>query len=352
MNQRRPLGRRAAHPVSGDAENRAPGERIPTDDSTTISQMQGAGTWLESNTWDRPSWTVDELVAAKAGRSISVVLPALNEEQTVAGVIASIAPLVGTLVDEIVVVDSGSTDDTIARAKAAGARVQTRESVLPYIPVVDGKGEVLWRSLATAVGDIVVFVDSDLVDPSPDYVPRLVGPLLTDPDVQLVKGYYRRPLLGPGGVDPTGGGRVTELSVRPLLAALLPELAAVIQPLAGEYAATRELLTSIPFASGYGVEIAIVIDTYRRLGIDAIGQVNLGTRIHRNRDLAELGPMARQIVATMLGRLGIEDCGGPLTQFALDDDGINLRRTYPVLDDRPSMTSVVDSALTVADSSR
>lgn len=328
-----------------------PGERIPADDSTTISQMQGAGTWLESNTWDRPRWSVDELVAAKDGRSISVVLPALDEASTVAGVIASIAPLTGTLVDEIVVVDSGSVDDTIAIATAAGARVETRESALPDAPVIDGKGEVLWRALATTVGDIVVYIDSDLVDPSPGYVPNLVGPILTEPEVQLVKGYYRRPLIGPGGVDPSGGGRVTELSVRPLLSALIPELAAVIQPLAGEYAATRELLTSIPFASGYGVEIGILLDTYRRYGIDAIGQVNLGTRVHRNRDLVELGPMARQIVATMLGRLGIEDSGGPLTQFTLDDDGYLPRRTYPVLDDRPSMRTIVEGPLTRAGSS-
>lgn len=225
--------------------------------SMTISNAEGAATWLESNTWERPGFSVEELVEAKAGRTISVVLPALNEERTVGSVVEAIMPLVGGLVDELVVVDSGSIDATIEVARAAGARVQTRESALEGIPVVDGKGEVLWRSLATTGGDIVAFIDSDLVDPDPTYVPKLVGPLLIEPDLHLVKGYYRRPLMGVDGVDPSGGGRVTELTVRPLLAALCPDLCGLIQPLAGEYAGTRELLTSIPFAPGYGVEIGI-----------------------------------------------------------------------------------------------
>ena len=313
----------------------------------TIASMPDSATWLESNTWERPNWTSDELVAQKRGRSISVVLPALDEEATVGAVVASITPLVGSLVDEVVVVDSGSTDATIERAVAAGARVETRESALPEVPVIPGKGEVLWRSLATTTGDIVVFVDSDLIEPDPMYVPNLVGPLLTVPDLHLVKGYYRRPLVGTDGVDPSGGGRVTELVVRPLVAALRPELSGVIQPLAGEYAGTRELLTSVPFAPGYGVEIGLVVDTLMRYGIDAIGQVNLGTRRHRNRPLHELGAMARQIVATLLGRLGIEDSASPLTQFLMEDDGHRLRRAYPVLEDRPAMASVLAGPVAV-----
>lgn len=312
----------------------------------TIASMEGSATWLETNTWERPRWTVADVVARKGDRTISVVLPALDEEATVGAVVESIRPLVGNLVDELVVVDSGSADDTIASATAAGARVETRESALPGVPVVPGKGEVLWRSLAATTGDIVVFVDSDVVDADPLYVPRLVAPLLTGPELHLVKGYYRRPLVGAGGVDPAGGGRVTELVVRPLVAALAPELSAIIQPLAGEYAGTRELLTSIPFAAGYGVEIGIVLDTLERHGIDAIGQVDLGTRIHRNRPLHELGPMARQIVATLLGRLGLDDSGSPLTQFVMDDDGgHSLRRRYPVLDDRPPMSTVLAAAV-------
>jgi glucosyl-3-phosphoglycerate synthase len=305
--------------------------------------------WLADRCWTRPDWTVDELVTAKAkgaGRTISVVLPALNEEDTVESVIESISPLVGGLVDELIVLDSGSTDDTEIRAIAAGARVVTREQALPHIPPRPGKGEVLWRSLAATDGDIVVFVDSDLIDPHPMFVPRLLGPLLTEDGIHLVKSFYRRPLNvsdASGREGATGGGRVTELVARPLLAALRPELGCVLQPLGGEYAATRELLMSVPFGPGYGVEIGLLVDTYDRLGLDAIAQVNLGVRAHRNRPLAELGPMSRQVVATLLSRCGIPDSGVGLTQFFVDGpDGMGYTpRTSTVsLADRPPMNAV------------
>ncbi|HEY1839186.1 MAG TPA: glucosyl-3-phosphoglycerate synthase [Mycobacterium sp.] len=304
--------------------------------------------WLADRSWTRPQWTIHELEAAKAkaGRTISVVLPALNEEDTVESVIESIAPVVGGLVDELIVLDSGSTDDTEIRAIAAGARVVTREQALPEIATRPGKGEVLWRSLAATSGDIVVFVDSDLIDPHPMFVPRLLGPLLTEDGIHLVKSFYRRPLNvsdASGREGATGGGRVTELVARPLLAALRPELGCVLQPLGGEYAATRELLTSLPFAPGYGVEIGLLVDTYDRLGLDAIAQVNLGVRAHRNRPLAELGPMSRQVVATLLSRCGIPDSGVGLTQFFVDGpDGMSyMPRTSAVsLADRPPMNAL------------
>ena len=297
-------------------------------------------TWLGGRTWNRPGWTIAELTAAKAGRTISVVLPALNEEGTIESVIDSITPVVGGLVDELIVLDSGSTDDTEIRAIAAGARVVTREQALPEVAPRPGKGEALWRSLAATSGDIVVFVDSDLIDPDPMFVPRLVGPLLTDDDVHLVKSFYRRPLKVGGSEDATGGGRVTELVARPLLAALRPELSCVLQPLGGEYAASRELLASVPFAPGYGVEIGLLVDTYDRLGLDAIAQVNLGVRAHRNRSLAELGAMSRQVIATLLARCGIGDSGVALTQYLADQDGY-LARPVPVsLEDRPPMNTL------------
>jgi len=309
----------------------------------TASDLVGAltsdgptDTWLAERSWNRPSWTIAELEAAKAGRTISVVLPALNEEQTIESVIDSISPLVDGLVDELIVLDSGSTDDTEIRAIAAGARVVSREQALPEVPARPGKGEALWRSLAATSGDIVVFVDSDLINPHPMFVPWLVGPLLTGDGIHLVKGFYRRPLKTGDGEAGTGGGRVTELVARPLLAALRPELGCVLQPLGGEYAASRELLTSLPFAPGYGVEIGLLVDTFDRLGLDAIAQVNLGVRAHRNRPLTELGSMSRQVIATLFSRCGIPDSGVGLTQFFAEDG--YARHASPVsLVDRPAM---------------
>lgn len=297
---------------------------------------------LADRSWNRPRWTVGELVAAKAkaGRTISVVLPALDEEETVESVIDSISPLVDGLVDELIVLDSGSTDDTEIRAIAAGARVVSREQALPELPVRPGKGEALWRSLAATTGDIVVFIDSDLISPDPMFVPNLVGPLLTGDGIHLVKGFYRRPLQvgdASGDAGSTGGGRVTELVARPLLAALRPELGWVLQPLGGEYAASRELLMSLPFAPGYGVEIGLLIDTFDRLGLDAIAQVNLGVRAHRNRPLEELGAMSRQVIATLLSRCGIPDSGVGLTQFLPAGDGYTQHTSPVSLADRPPM---------------
>jgi glucosyl-3-phosphoglycerate synthase len=308
--------------------------------------------WLSNGSWNRPGWTLDELEAAKAGRTISVVLPALDEEETIESVIESVSPLVrddGGLVDELIVLDSGSTDDTEIRAIAAGARVVSREQALPEVPTRPGKGEALWRSLAVTSGDIVVFIDSDLINPNPMFVPWLVGPLLTGDGIHLVKSFYRRPLNvgdASGGAGTTGGGRVTELVARPLLAALRPELGCVLQPLGGEYAATRELLTSLPFAPGYGVEIGLLVDTFDRLGLDAIAQVNLGVRAHRNRPLAELGAMSRQVIATLLSRCGIPDSGVGLTQFLADGSEVSgvecyTQHTSPVsLADRPPMNGL------------
>jgi len=312
---------------------------------TTTSELAGENmlhgdTWLSGHSWNRPTWTVAELEAAKGGRTVSVVLPALNEEETVASVVDTISPMVGGLVDELIVLDSGSTDDTEIRAIAAGARVVSREQALPELPPQPGKGEVLWRSLAATMGDIVVFVDSDLIDPDPMFVPHLVGPLLTGEGVHLVKGFYRRPLKVSGSEDANGGGRVTELVARPLLAALRPELSCVLQPLGGEYAGTRELLTAVPFAPGYGVEIGLLVDTYDRLGLDAIAQVNLGVRTHRNRPLTELATMSRQVIATLLSRCGVPDSGVGLTQFFSDGDGYTPRTSTVSLDDRPPMITL------------
>ncbi len=272
--------------------------------------------WFDRRTWQRPTWTVDELVAAKRGRRVSVVLPALNEQATVGEIVAAVVPLTRRgLVDELVVIDSDSTDRTVEVAAAAGARVVRRGEVLPGLPPVPGKGEALWRSLAATSGEVVVFLDSDLVEFDPGFVPALLGPLLTERGVALVKGFYRRPLRLETAELDTGGGRVTELLARPLLTALRPRLAGIVQPLGGEYAATRELLESVPFAAGYGVEIGLLLDTEQRLGLDALAQVNLGVRKHRNRSLLQLGVTARQVLAAMLDRCAGPDSHAALIQF-------------------------------------
>ncbi|MEV6909971.1 glucosyl-3-phosphoglycerate synthase [Amycolatopsis sp. NPDC051071] len=293
--------------------------------------------WFERRTWQNPGWTLDDIVAAKGDRTVSVVLPALDEEDTVADVVGSVRPLLGTVVDELVVMDSGSTDATAELAERAGARVVHREDVLPGLPPVPGKGEVLWRSLAATTGDVIVFLDSDLVDPDPAFVPTLLGPLLCEDGVHLVKGFYRRPLR----LESSGGGRVTELLARPVLSALRPSLSGLIQPLGGEYAATRDFLESVPFAAGYGVEIGLILDAEARYGLEGLAQVNLGVRKHRNRSLLQLGVMARQILGTALARCGIKsDDPAQLTQFS-QVSGDWLPEVAEVsISDRPPMREV------------
>ncbi|MGY6656027.1 glucosyl-3-phosphoglycerate synthase [Amycolatopsis sp. TRM77291] len=293
--------------------------------------------WFERRTWQNPGWTVEDIVAAKGDRTVSVVLPALDEEDTVAEVVGTVRPLLGTVVDELVVMDSGSTDATAELAARAGARVVHREDVLSDLPPVPGKGEVLWRSLAATTGDVVVFLDSDLVDPDPAFVPTLLGPLLCESGVHLVKGFYRRPLR----LESSGGGRVTELLARPVLSALRPSLSGLIQPLGGEYAATREFLESVPFAAGYGVEIGLILDAEARYGLEGLAQVNLGVRKHRNRSLLQLGVMARQILGTALARCGIKsDDPAQLTQFAQVGDEWQPEVAEVSVSDRPPMREV------------
>jgi glucosyl-3-phosphoglycerate synthase len=297
--------------------------------------------WFPRRTWARPMWTAAELTAARAGRTVSVVLPALDEEATVGGVVGAVRPLLGTLVDEIVVVDSGSTDATAARARAAGARVVSRDAVLPEVPIRPGKGEVLWRSLAATSGDLVVFLDSDLVDLGPDFVVNLLGPLLTVDGVALVKGFYHRLLrISDADAALAGGGRVTELTARPALAALRPELSGVVQPLGGEYAATRELLESLPFAAGYGVEIGLLLDTHTTRGLDAIAQVDLGVRKHRHRSLRALGATAAEVLDAVLRRCVPGHRGAdPLTQFVpVDGDWLPDEQAVATADRPPLAT--------------
>ncbi len=302
--------------------------------------------WLSTRSWSVTDRPLHRILAAKqrTGQSVSVVLPALNEEETVGDIVAIIRHDLMQqvpLVDEIVVVDSGSTDGTSQVAAAAGARVVHRDDILPRIPAVPGKGEVLWRSLLVTSGDIVCFIDADLKEFSSDFVSGIVGPLLTDPGVDLVKGMYDRPLGGAAGQ----GGRVTELMARPLLNMHWPQLAGFVQPLGGEYAARRSLLEQLPFPVGYGVELGMLVDALHLVGLDALAQVDVGVRKHRHQDGQALGRMSAAIYRTAQLRLARGHLIRPsLTQFERGEDGFEPR-TYSVdTEERPPMVEIAEYA--------
>lgn len=316
--------------------------------------------WLADRSWSAADRPLGQLLSAKraAGTTVSVVLPALNEEATVGEIVEVIRRdliegLPVPLVDELVVLDSGSTDRTAEVAAKAGARVVHRDEVLPRIPALPGKGEVLWRSLLATTGDIVCFVDADLRDFSATFVSGIVGPLLTDPDVRFVKAMYDRPLGREFG-DPTApastkahgqGGRVTELVARPLLNLHWPQLAGFVQPLGGEYAVRRELLERLPFPVGYGVELGLLVDALHSAGLDALAQVDVGVRLHRHQDGQALGRMAAAIYRTAQVRLSRGHLVRPeLTQFERGPEGF-VPHTYAVdTEERPPMLDIEEYA--------
>ncbi|MDI3409121.1 glucosyl-3-phosphoglycerate synthase [Streptomyces cavernicola] len=299
--------------------------------------------WLKRRSWSVADRPLERILAAKArsGSKVSVVLPALNEEATVGAIVSVIRRELMTpevpLVDELVVIDSGSTDRTSEVAAAAGARVVHRDAILPRLPAVPGKGEVLWRSLLVTGGDVVCFVDADLREFSADFVTGIVGPLLTDPEVQFVKAMYDRPL----GETAGQGGRVTELVARPLLNLHWPQLAGFVQPLGGEYAARRSLLEQLPFPVGYGVELGLLVDSLHTVGLDALAQVDVGVRLHRHQDGRALGRMAAAIYRTAQLRLARGHLVRPrLTQFERGEEGFEPRTHEVDTEERPPMAEV------------
>lgn len=312
--------------------------------------LDEVGHWLERRSWPAADRPLGRLLAAKrAGAgSVSVVLPALNEERTVGEIVTVIRNELMSetvpLVDELVVMDSGCTDRTADVAAAAGAKVVHRDEVLPRLPALPGKGEVLWRSLLATSGDIVCFVDADLREFSARFVSGIVGPLLTEADLLLVKAMYDRPL----GDRPEGGGRVTELVARPLLNLHWPRLAGFVQPLGGEYAARRELLERLPFPVGYGVELGLLVDALHTAGLDALGQVDVGVRRHRHQDGQALGRMAAAIYRTAQRRLPTrgQRIRPAMTQFERGPAGGFTARTHPVdTEERPPMREIPEYAV-------
>ncbi|TKA09976.1 glucosyl-3-phosphoglycerate synthase [Actinacidiphila oryziradicis] len=311
--------------------------------------------WLQRRSWAADRRPLPQLLNAKRSAgprgTVSVVLPALNEESTVGAIVETIRRDLMSddmpLVDELVVLDSGSTDRTAAVATDAGATVVHRDAILPQLPALPGKGEVLWRSLLVTSGEIVCFIDADLRDFQSQFVSGIVGPLLTDPDLCLVKAMYDRPLETGDTIVPAGGGRVTELVARPLLNLHWPQLAGFVQPLGGEYAARRSLLEQLPFPVGYGVEIGLLVDALNTVGLDALAQVDVGVRHHRHQDSQALGRMAATIYRTAQARLARGHLIRPiLTQFARTADGGFAPRVHDVAaEERPPMLTVPEYAL-------
>jgi glucosyl-3-phosphoglycerate synthase len=305
-----------------------------------------ARAWFATHTHRHDDFSVDRLVAAKqrSGERVSVVVPARDEEATIAAIVATIrSELVDAhgLVDEIVVADSLSSDATAEVAAKAGATVIDVRDVVPEVEARPGKGEALWRSLFVAGGDVLVFVDADLTHWGSHFVTGLLGPALTSQDTLLVKGFYDRIMEGapPEAGHRPQGGRVTELVARPLLAQMWPDLAAVVQPLAGEWAVRRSLFETLSVPVGYGVEFATLVDTYSRFGLDAIAQVDLGARAHQHQSVHDLGVMAAEIIAVARRRAdGVEPAEAELAQYRRDGDGSWDERPVPVTERPPAIS--------------
>jgi glucosyl-3-phosphoglycerate synthase len=265
--------------------------------------------WFAENTFHRDEFAELSKLAdmkRKQGFTISLGLPALNEAETVGDIIRSVKTTLFDdipLLDEIVLIDSGSTDDTVQIARDLGIPVVVHQEVLPNHGAFSGKGEALWKSLYALKGDIVAWVDTDIKNFSPGFVYGLLGPLLREPEIQYVKGFYRRPIRVDGNLISEGGGRVTELTIRPLFNLFYPDLSGMIQPLAGEYAGRRTALECVPFFTGYGVETGLLIDLFNEFGLRAIAQVDLEERVHRNQSLPALSQMSFAIVQVVMGRL-------------------------------------------------
>lgn len=290
--------------------------------------------WFAENTYHADEFAdLDSLLDLKRqrGLSISLVLPALNEEATVGNVIRSIKrPLMEEvpLIDELVLIDSRSTDRTVDIARSMGVPVFVHQDMLPRYGQRRGKGEALWKSLYVTHGDLIVWIDTDIVNIHPRFVYGLIGPLLLNPDVQFVKGFYRRPLRVDGKLEAGGGGRVTELTARPLLNLFFPELSGVIQPLSGEYGGRRSLLEQLPFYTGYGVETGMLIDVLEKAGLSSIAQVDLKERMHRNQPLQALSKMSFAIIQVVINKL--ERRFGP---DLLDDVNTSMKLIRQVNDD-------------------
>ncbi len=313
--------------------------------------------WFAENTFHADEFAdLKRLVELKEaqGLTISLALPALNEEETVGHVIRVVKRALQKripLLDEIVLVDSNSTDRTRELARALGIPVYIHQELLPELGARTGKGEALWKSLLVTRGDIVAWIDTDIVNIHPRFVYGLLGPFLLNPNIMFVKGFYRRPLKVGQKTQAGGGGRVTELTARPLINLFYPELSGVVQPLAGEYAGRRSLLEQVPFFSGYGVETGLLIDVFDKHGLSGIAQVDLLERIHHNQTLEALSKMSFTIIQAVLhklekryGRQMVEDVNKSMKLIRHDAGGYSLDVEEIIERERPPMVSIPEYA--------
>ena len=296
--------------------------------------------WLKENTFHFSEFKdLSRLAAAKKKKNVQISLcfPTLNEEKTIAKEIIIMKSELMTrypILDEIVVIDSGSTDNTREIAASFGADVYEADKILPHLDPFKGKGENLWKALYITKGDIIVYIDADIKNIHHRFAYGLIGPLLMSDHIKYAKAFYDRPIsIGKNKMRPTGGGRVTELVIRPLFSLHFPELTQILQPLSGEYAGYREILENIPFPIGYGVETSLILDIYKKWGLNVIAQVDLERRVHRNQDTHALGRMSFAILTTFFNRikkLGLIDFKHPvykdMIQYDLVKDEFSPKR--------------------------
>ncbi len=310
--------------------------------------------WIKTNTFHYSDFQdINKLVEVKKqrGLSISLCLPTLNEEKTIAKEIVIMKSELMSrypLIDEIIVIDSGSTDNTIEIAKEYNADVYEANNILPHLEKYTGKGENLWKALYITKGDIIVYLDADITNIHPKFAYALIAPLILNKEIRYAKAFYERPLaLSKKHIRPSGGGRVTELVIRPLFSLFFPELTQIFQPLSGEYAGYREVFENIPFPIGYGIETSMILDIYEKWGLNVIAQIDLDKRVHRNQDTKALGKMSFAIMKTFLKRvekLGLIDLKADLfeemIQYSFADEKYNSNKIKIEEHERPPIIEI------------
>ncbi len=315
--------------------------------------MTDLNTWIKENTFHHSQyWDLKKLVAAKEkrGLTVSLCIPTLNEERTIGKeVVIFKSELINRypLVDEIAVIDSGSSDRTLDVASSFGADVYLSKKILPELGEKKGKGENLWKAIYQLKGDIIIYIDADIKNIHPRFAYGLLAPLLFREEVRYVKAFYDRPLAFSEGTRPSGGGRVTEILIRPLFSLFFPELSAIIQPLSGEYAVRRSVLERIPFPIGYGVETSHLIDVYQIFGMSAFGQTDLDQRVHRNQETRDLGKMSFGILQTFFSRMkklgllsSLPKTETVLRQFQVKNEEFESIEKTIVEEERPPMIEI------------